>query len=192
MASLAVLLNRPATRVDLEALPADVKGEIIDGVLYTQPRPRAPHGNASGGMFHGVSGPFHFDPRGPGGWWILPEPGIELPDAPEVAPDIAGWRRERLPRLPTREAIRLAPDWVCEILSPSTRAYDRRVKFPFYARVGVGHLWVVDTQANTVEVKRLVDGRWSEIAVFADDEVLSAEPFEAAQIPLRPLWIAED
>src|SRR5262249_55860674 len=133
MASLAVPLDRPATYADLEALPEHVKGEIIDGVLYTQPRPRMRHSRA-GGRIHGqIQGPYDFDVDGPGGWWILIEPGIELPRSPEIAPDVAGWRRERLTPPPPNEAIRVAPDWVCEVLSKSNRTYDRKVKFPYYA-----------------------------------------------------------
>lgn len=191
MTSRAVPLDRPATYADLEALPEHVKGEIIDGALYTQPRPRMRHSRAGGRVFGRIQGPYDFDADGPGGWWILIEPGIELPDSPEIAPDVAGWRRERLTPPRSREAIRVAPNWVCEVLSPSNRAYDRKVKFPYYARIGVSHLWVVDTEAHTVEIKKLIDGRWTEIAVFADDDVLCAEPFEAAPIPLAPIWLPE-
>lgn len=192
MTSLAKPKDRPATLADLEALPPSAKGEIIDGVLHTQPRPRMRHSRAGGRIFGRIQDPYDFDPSGPGGWWILIEPGIELPDAPEVAPDIGGWRRERLVPPPPREPIRVVPDWVCEVLSPSNRGYDIKVKFPYYARVGVSYLWVVDTQAHYVEIKKLVDGRWLEIAVFGDDDVLCAEPFEAVQIPLGPLWLPEE
>jgi Uma2 family endonuclease len=184
-------LQRPATYADLEALPEHIKGEIIDGVLYTQPRPRMRHSRAGLALGRAISGPYDFDADGPGGWWILIEPGIELPNAPEIAPDIAGWRRARLPPPDPDDPIRVAPDWVCEVLSRSNRAYDRKIKFPFYAKVGVSHLWVVDTAAHTVEIKKLIDGRWTEIAVFADDDVLCAEPFEAVQIPLAPIWLPE-
>lgn len=189
MSKLARQLDRPATYQDLEELPPSLKGEIIDGVLYTQPRPRPRHSLASAAIGSRVFGKYHDGAGGPGGWWILTEPGIELPDSPEVAPDLAGWRRERLPRLPADEPIRLAPDWICEILSPSNRAYDRTVKFPFHARVGVAHLWVVDPEARTVEVKQLVAGRWSDIAAFSDDDLLVAPPFLELEIPLGSLWL---
>jgi Uma2 family endonuclease len=189
MSSVARIPSRPATYADLEALPPGIKGEIIGGVLYTQPRPRAPHSRASSFLGRSIGRPFDDGLDGPGGWWILVEPGIELPDSPEVAPDIAGWRRERLPELPVDEPIRTVPDWVCEVLSPHNRTYDRRVKFPYYAQVGVAYLWVVDPPARTIEIKKLVDGRWSDIAVFADDEMLRAEPFEGIEIPLSPLWV---
>lgn len=191
MSSLAVALDHPATLADLEALPEDVKGEIVDGVLYTQPRPRMRHSRAGGRIFGRISGPYDLDPDGPGGWWILSEPGIELPNAAEISPDVVGWKRERLAVPSPKDPIRVVPDWVCEVLSPSNRSYDRKVKFPYYARVGVSWLWVVDTAARTVEIKKLIDGRWTEIAVFSDDDVLRAEPFESVDIALAPIWLPE-
>jgi len=187
MVSTARPLGHPATRADLEALPGNVKGEIIDGVLYTQPRPRPRHARVAAALGTALFGGFDSGAAGPGGWWILLEPGIELPGAPEVAPDIAGWRREHLPELPD-EAISIRPDWVCEVLSPSNRAYDRAVKFPFYARVGVPFLWVVDPEARTLEVRRLAEGKWVELSVHADAEVVAAEPFDAVSVELAQLW----
>ncbi len=186
--SSAARETKPATYADLEALPPGVKGEIIEGVLYTQPRPRGRHTLVSSALGYHLFGPFHGGTGGPGGWWILDEPGIELPNSPEVAPDIAGWRRERLPEVPGDGPITVVPDWVCEILSPSNQKYDRRVKFPFYAKVGVAYLWVVNPPERTVEIKKLINGRFTDIAVFADDEILRAEPFDAVEIPLAPLW----
>ena len=188
MSCPALVLPKPATYADLEALPPNVKGEILDGVLHTQPRPRVQHSHANSILGRRIGGPFEDGIDGPGGWWILVEPGIELPGSPEVAPDIAGWRRERMPELPEDGVLRLVPDWVCEVLSPSNRTYDRRIKFPFYARIGVPYLWVVDPLDRTIEIKKLVDGRFSDIAVFADDEKMRAEPFDAVEIPLAPLW----
>ncbi|MRG97992.1 Uma2 family endonuclease [Polyangium spumosum] len=186
--SSAARETKPATYADLEALPPGVKGEIIEGVLYTQPRPRGGHARVSSSLGHDIFGPFDRGIGGPGGWWILIEPGIELPNSPEVAPDIAGWRRERLPEVPAEGPITVVPDWVCEILSPSNRKYDLRIKFPFYAKVGVAYLWVVDPPERTVQVKKLINGHFTDIAVFADDELLRAEPFDAVEIALAPLW----
>lgn len=178
----------PATLADLEALPSSVKGEIIDGVLYTQARPRARHARIATRIGHELSGPYDVGRGGPGGWWILIEPGIEVPGSPEFSPDIAGWRRERLPELPDDNPMRVVPDWICEILGPSTRSYDQRTKRPFYARIGVGWLWFVDAEARTVSVARLVDGHWTEIGVFGDDDIVRAEPFVEAAIHLADLW----
>jgi len=180
----------PATLADLEALPENLLGEIIDGVLYTFPRPRPAHANVALTLGSDLHSPFQRGRGGPGGWWILVEPGIELPGSPEVVPDLAGWRRERLPVLPHERSINLAPDWVCEVLSPSTRGHDQRIKRPFYARVGVAHLWFIDVDARTLTVSKLVDGRWLEIGVFGDNDVVRAEPFEAVEISMDDWWPA--
>src|SRR5688500_15249513 len=112
--SLARKLDRPATMEDLEALPPDVHGEIIDGALYTTPRPRPFHQHAATVLTGELEGPFGRARGGPGGWWIVAEPGLALPGAIEVAPDLAGWRRERVPKLPANDQIRVVPDWLCE------------------------------------------------------------------------------
>jgi Uma2 family endonuclease len=180
--------GRPATMADLEALPEHIKGEIIDGVLYTSPRPRARHADIELLLGSELVGPFRFGRGGPGGWWILVEPGIEAPGCPEFSPDLAGWRRERMPSLPVDRAIAVVPDWVCEILSPTTRGLDQRVKRPFYARLGVRYLWFVDPEARTLTISRLVDGRWLELAVHGDADRVRAEPFEAVEIALGDWW----
>jgi len=175
---------------DLQALPPNIKGEIIEGVLYTQPRPRSRHTYVSTVLGVQLGGPLMFSGGGgPGGWWILVEPGIELPGSPEIAPDLAGWRRERLPKLPPdNEPYRLVPDWICEILSPSTRGYDQRTKRPFYARMGVKHLWYVDIEARTLMVSRLEKGSWVEVGVYGEDDRVRLEPFEAVEIGLGDWW----
>lgn len=180
----------PATMADLEALPANIKGEIIDGVLYTQPRPRARHQNVIMAFSLEVGDAYHGSRvRGPGGWWILPEPGIELPDAPEVSPDIAGWRRERMPELPDDdEPIRIVPDWVCEIFTPRGRAYVNHTKKPFYARVGVEWLWSVDLGAQTFTAYRLHNGKWLELGVHVGDERVRAEPFDVVELDIARWW----
>lgn len=178
----------PATMADLEALPPNVKGEIIEGVLYTQPRPRSRHQSTISMVENDVVGPYQRGRAGPGGWWILPEPGIELPGSPEFSPDVAGWRKERMPTLPD-EAIRLVPDWACEVLSPSTRAYDMRIKKPFYARIGVQHIWYVDMEARLLTVCRLHQGAWLELGVHGEDEVIRAEPFGEVEISLADWWV---
>jgi Uma2 family endonuclease len=176
-------------RARLRELPSNVKGEIIDGELYTQPRPRARHTRFTSALQRFVGGPFDLDDDGPGGWVILVEPGLELPAAPEVAPDLAGWRREGFTWPEEGDPITLVPNWVCEVLSPSNAAYDRTVKFPFYARVGVEWLWVVDPRERTVEVRRFVGGAWVVRTSFAGEAALRAEPFEKVEIPLARLWV---
>jgi Uma2 family endonuclease len=180
---------RRATWADLEALPENVVGELIRGVLYTMPRPRPKHQSAGSVLGADLNGPFQRGRGGPGGWWILIEPGLAFPalDVEEIVPDLAGWRREHLPALPER-SIEVAPDWVCEILSPSTRRHDQRIKRPLYAEAGVRNMWVVDVDARTVVVSRNEGGRWMELGVWAESERMRAEPFDAIELALADLW----
>ncbi len=173
-----------ATLADLEALPRTWRGEIIDGTLHAFPRPRAAHAQVEGSVHSDVFEPFSRGRGGPGGWWILSEPGIELPRAKEFSPDVAGWRRERLPRLPAKGAITVVPDWICEVLSKSTRSYDLVTKRNFYAQIGVGHLWYIEPVARTLTVSRLEGGRWLEIGTYGEHTKVSAEPFEAVEIDI--------
>ena len=180
---------RRATRAELDALPEDVKGELIDGVLYTQPRPRALHMNIELSVMDELRGPFQRRRNGPGGWWILAEPGIQILRAPEFSPGAAGWRWAHLPALPAgNEAIRVIPDWVCEVLSPSNRNYDLKVKRRFYAEIGVEHLWYIDPEARTLAVSRLHEGHWLELGVYGDNDCVRAEPFDAVEIELGEWW----
>jgi Uma2 family endonuclease len=176
------------TRADLERLPDGVKGEIIEGVLYTMTRPRARHQSVASAMTAGLHDPFHAGRRGPGGWWILVEPGIELPNTPEIAPDLAGWRRERMLELPEDTSITVVPDWVCEILSPGTRRHDLLVKKPYYAKVGVPFLWLVDREARTITAYRLENGHWVDLATFGDDTEARIPPFDAVPLDVTRFW----
>ena len=187
MAATSVTEKGPATRAELEALPPGVKGEIIDGMLYTQPRPRFRHQSVLLAVAANIDGAF--GRGGAGGWWILPEPGVTLPGSPEFSPDVAGWRRERMP-VPPDGDIDLAPDWVCEVLSPSTRRYDFLVKRSFYARSGVKHLWYVDTEARTVLVSRLVDGAWLEVGTFSQEVGARIVPFDSVELDVTAWWQA--
>ncbi len=182
---------RPATQADLAALPEHVKGEIVDGVLHTQPRPRGEHSSIEGMAFADLHVPFQRGRGGPGGWWIVVEPGIELPRAAEFSPDVAGWRRARMPGGP-KGRIRIVPDWICEVLSPSNRTYDLTIKRRFYAEVGVQHLWYIDPDARTLTVSRLHEGHWLELGVYSDGDRVRAEPFEAVEIDLSEWWPAPE
>ena len=185
---MAQRIPGPATLADLERLPANVKGEIIEGTLYTQPRPRPRHQRTATILGAGLFGPYDRGAGGPGGWWILVEPGIELPGSPEFSPDLAGWKREVLPELPSDDPIRVVPTWVCEILSRSTRGYDTLTKKPYYARIGVTWAWYVDPEARTLTVSRLHEGQWLEVAVHGESEVPRAEPFPEAELRLAEWW----
>lgn len=133
------------------AAPQNVVAEVIDGALHTMPRPRPRHQSAAVALIDGVSLPFRRGRGGPGGWIILPGPELCLGSAPDLMqPDLAGWRRERLAEVPETTAIHIAPDWICEVLSSSTRRHDRIVKMPAYLRHGVAHAWLVDPEAHTL------------------------------------------
>ncbi len=181
--------RKRATLEDLEAVPAHLAAELIQGVLYTMARPKLRHQNAGTLLAGEINGPFQRGRGGPGGWWIIIEPGIAIPalDVAELSPDIAGWRRERLPILP-EERVTVVPDWVCEVLSPTTRRHDQRIKRPLYAQAGVPWMWVVDVDARTVVISRNEAGKWLELAIFGDEDTMRAEPFESHPIELRDLW----
>jgi Uma2 family endonuclease len=180
--------RKKPTLADLDALPAGIQGEIIEGVLYTMTRPRGRHQFATTSIGSGVLPPFSAGVGGPGGWWILTEPGIELPGTPEISPDVAGWKKSRLLELPEDEPIRLVPDWVCEVLSPSTRRHDLLIKRPYYARVGVPHHWIVDVDARTVTAFELREGHWLELGVFGDEVDARIVPFESVPLDVTRWW----
>lgn len=180
---------QPATREDLEKLPPTWRGEIIDGTLYAFPRPHPLHMGVEGAVVFDVYGPFQRGRGGPGGWWILTEPGIRIPRSPEFSPDAAGWRRERLPERPFQDVpITVVPDWICEVLSPSTRSYDLVVKRRFYAEIGVGYLWYIEPEGCVLTVSKLEDGKWVELGAHGRDEKVRAAPFEDVEIDLAAWW----
>ena len=176
-----------ATYQDVLDAPAHQVAEIIAGTLYTHPRPAPRHALASSTLGNKIGPPFHGGDGGPGGWWILDEPELHL-DEEIVVPDLAGWRRERMPELPDIAYFTLAPDWVCEVLSSSTRKVDLHEKRPVYAREGVAHLWLVDPTDRTLEAFELRDGQWVLIATAVDDDSISIRPFDAITFSLGDLW----
>ncbi|WP_426756572.1 Uma2 family endonuclease [Myxococcus sp. Y35] len=182
--------KRPATYEDLEALPEHWVGQLIDGELIAQPRPASRHARASSRLGGELYGPFERERGGPGGWSFLDEPELHF-GADVLVPDLAGWRRERMPEVPDVPFFTLPPDWVCEVLSPSTASLDRTRKKRIYAREGVGHVWLVDPQARTLEVYRLSSGQWLEQGTWTGDERVRAEPFEALELELGVLWLPE-
>ena len=179
--------SRKPSYADIEALPPHVIGELLGGELVVSPRPALRHSQAASRAGVKLGGPFDLGNGGPGGWRILDEPELHLADD-VVVPDLAGWRRDRLPELPDDPWIALAPDWVCEVLSPSTMARDRTIKRAIYARERVGHLWLIDPGARTLEVLRLVESGYLVAAAYAGDEIAHPEPFEALPFELADLW----
>lgn len=176
-----------ATYEDLLKVPDHKVAEIVDGELYVSPRPAAPHALAASVLGVDLGGPFHHGRGGPGGWWIVHEPELHFGED-VVVPDLAGWRRERMPAFPRTPFFTLAPDWLCEVLSPSTERLDRARKLGVYARAGVGNAWLVNPEARTLEVYRRSEERWLLLATHASDVYVRAEPFDAIELDLVPLW----
>lgn len=176
-----------ATYQDVLDAPPHQVAEIIQGALHLHPRPAFRHARASSILGARIGGPFDYDAGGPGGWWILDEPELHLDDD-VVVPDIAGWRRERLPVFPDAPWTGIAPDWVCEVLSPSTRRLDLGPKRDIYARENAKHLWLVDPEARTLEAFVLECGGWRLIATRTDGDEVALPPFAAAPFLLSDLW----
>ena len=152
------------------------------------PRPRPLAAVATAGLIGVLRGQFvRGRDGGPAGWWLLREPELHFGDD-VVVPDFTGWRRERMPKLPTTDFVTLAPDWACETLSPETRELDLDAKLPVYAREGVAHLWLIDPADRTLEAFELRDGEWVLIAIAKDDEPVSVRPFDAITFDLGDLW----
>ena len=173
----------------LEHLPEGITGEILNGQLHTQPRPAGPHALVESNLQIEVGGPFGKGRGGPGGWWIIVEPELHfIRDAEVTVPDIAGWRRERMPRIPEGHRFEIVPDWICEVLSPSTESKDRVIKMPIYGRYGVAHVWLVDPKRRTLEAYALKAGEWEIIAKAEGDQIVSIPPFEAIRLELGSLW----
>lgn len=180
--------KRRATYDDVLAAPPEKVAEVVDGELYLFPRPAKPHAAASSALGEELGPPFKRGRGGPGGWILLDEPELHLVDD-ILVPDMAGWRRERMPVMTTElPYFDLAPDWACEILSDSTKKLDRGKKVPIYARSGVRHVWLVDPIARTLEVLRLERERYLILATHMDDAKVRAEPFEAVELDLSVLW----
>jgi Uma2 family endonuclease len=182
-----VRAKTPATYEDLLKVPDHLVAEILDGELHASPRPAPRHADASSGVAGVLRGPFDRGRGGPGGWRILAEPELHL-GADVLVPDLAGWRRERLPALPDTAYFALAPDWICEVLSLSTASMDRVKKLRIYAREGVSHAWLADPLARTLEILRLEGGRWTILSTHADHAVVRADPFDAIELDLSLLW----
>jgi len=185
--------NAPSVEAAFQAAPEEMVAQILDGELHLSPRPALPHTNVATNLGILIGGPFKFGRGGPGGWVLLDEPELHLGRRPDkLVPDLAGWRRERLPdavggdEAPTHHD--LAPDWVCEVLSERTRKRDKGPKMRIYAREGVRHLWLVDPLAHTLDIFRLEGNHWLLVETFAGEQRVRAEPFEAIELELTLLW----
>jgi Uma2 family endonuclease len=179
--------QRKATYADLEAVPPHQVAELVDGELYVSPRPAFPHARAAGRIYRQLDGPFDEGTGRPGGWLLLIEPELHLGED-VLIPDVAGWRRERMPKMPRVVGVTLAPDWECEVLSPSTAKLDREKKMKVYAREGVRHLWLVDPLRQALEVYELEGGRWRPLGTHTGQAQVHAEPFTPLRLELGLLW----
>ncbi len=179
--------KKPATYDDLFQLPENTVGEIINGELYAHPRPARRHARASSILGGSLTFPFDRGRGGPGGWVILFEPEIHL-GGQILVPDFAGWRRERAPANDASAFYDTAPDWVCEVLSPSTARVDRILKLPIYFQENVRHVWLIDPTARTLEVLKRETGGWLLAQTFSEQQVIRAEPFDAVELELGSLW----
>ena len=180
-------LVKPATYDDLLAVPREKVAEILNGRLVTHPRPAPKHAMASSSLGGELFYPFHKGSGGPGGWIILDEPELHLGDH-VLVPDLAGWRRERMQELPETAYFETAPDWICEVISPSTARYDRLEKRDIYAAHKVAHLWFIDPDSKTLEAFELKDGRWVLLATRANDDEIAVAPFAEVPFSLGSLW----
>lgn len=185
--------RRQATYEDLLKVPESLIAEILDGELVTSPHPASPHAYATSMLTQDL-GPFSRrlgGPSGPGGWWILFEPELHLgPDI--IVPDLAGWRRERMPALRNVSYLEQAPAWACEVLSPSTMRVDRIHKMRIYAREQVGYVWLIDPLAHTLEVYRLEESHWVLLYAYDGEELVRAEPFAALELDINRWWLEEE
>lgn len=170
--------------------------EVIRGIKLMSPRPAPIHASVIGGLTMSLGPAFddHFrnrksgrPPRGPGGWRTLPEPELHF-KGDILIPDVAGWRTERLPSLPKTAYIAVAPDWVCEVLSPNTQSIDRYTKMPAYAAAGVRTVWLVSALARSLEVFRLGKGSYELVATHTGEVRVQVEPFAELRLDLAALW----
>jgi Uma2 family endonuclease len=187
-------MGKPAKRIatydDVLNAPPHKVAEIIEGELILSPRPAGPHSVAASALGEELGPPFKRGRGGPGGWIILDEPEVHMGDD-VLVPDLAGWRRETMGAVADEPFFTIRPDWVCEVLSPSTERFDRGDKIKLYARAGVTNVWLVNPLLHTLEILRLsaeTPNKWTSLDVFRDDARVRAEPFEAVELELAVLW----
>lgn len=179
--------KRPATYADVEAAPEHLVAEIIDGELMTHPRPSPRHGVTANSLGDELTGPFQKGRGGPGGWVFAVEPEVRFGQH-LLVPDIAGWRRERLPGYPEANYFEIAPDWVCEVLSGSTEKRDRTIKMRIYGEAGIPHMWLIDPRLQILEAFANQASNWTKIGAWNSDDTVRAAPFDAISFSLADLW----
>jgi Uma2 family endonuclease len=185
------MIIRDASYQNVVDAPELLIAELIDGDMYAWPRPAGPHARVSSALGMDLGTPYDRGRGGPGGWWILFEPELHLGEQ-VLVPDLAGWRRERMPELPVDHRFVVTPDWICEVISPSTERIDRGKKRRIYGEFSVSWMWLINPIGQTLEVFTLADERWSLVATYTSEDVVRAEPFPEAEIDLGSIWGADD
>ncbi|HEX4954190.1 MAG TPA: Uma2 family endonuclease [Thermoanaerobaculia bacterium] len=180
--------RRPAGWEDIVAAPEGQKAEVLAGELTLHPRPRPRHGRAQIALGGSIGAPFDFGEDGPGGWWIVAEPDLYFGPHDIVSPDLVGWRRERLPELPEARPVTVVPDWICEVLSPSSIQRDRVLKADLYLRAGVPHYWLLDIPARILEAFEARQGGWFRLGGWAPPQRAAIPPFDAVEIEVARLF----
>ncbi len=183
-------VEKKAVYEDLYSIPEDMTGEIISGELIVTPRPSRKHVYATSRLDKEIGNPYELGRGGPGGWVILVEPEVKLGEN-TLVPDLAGWKKERFPVKEPHNWISVAPDWVCEMLSPGSWRVDRIDKMPIYAQYGVSYLWLADPVNQTLEVFRLQDGEWVVAGLHKGNAKIRAVPFVEIEINLSDLWLED-
>jgi Uma2 family endonuclease len=184
---------RLCTYEDILHLPEHVRAEVLGGVVEVSPAPLPKHSKAQGSLRRFVGGPFDDDDGfgGVGGWWIFVEVDVQLGPHDVVRPDLAGWRRPRLPDPGDQRPITVVPDWICEIVSPTSVRRDRVKKRDLYGQHQVPHYWIVDVEARTLEAFERQEDRWVLVGNYEDDDTASIPPFEAIELPVGRLFLPE-
>ncbi len=164
--------------------PEELKAEVLGGELILQPRPRPRHGRGQMALSASLGRPFDFGEGGPGGWWLVVEPDVAFGPHDIVSPDLVGWRRERLPELPQEGPVVVVPDWICEVISPSSIQRDRVLKADLYLRSGVPHYWLLDLPARLLEAYEARQGGWFRLGAWTPEDRAAVPPFEAIELEL--------
>jgi Uma2 family endonuclease len=163
--------------------------EIVEGVVVAQASPSYEHGYVQGCLFGALNGAFRLGRGGPGGWWIAQDLDVRFTPHDIVRPDLAGWRRERLATVGKRP-IDVVPDWVCEVLSPSTRSRDRGTKMSLYARYCVPYCWLVEP-FGAIEAYALEQGRWVRLGWYERGTMARIPPVDAVELPVAEMFPPE-
>lgn len=184
------VLEKPATYEDLLKVPEHLVAEIIDGELFTSPRPASPHAFAAATLLSTLVARLQRGQGCPAEWWFLMEPELHL-GADVLVPDLAGWRKANMAHVPNVPWFDIAPDWICEIVSVKTARLDRIRKLPRYARNGVPYAWIVDPVAQSVEVYCRQGEHMLQFSTHEGSEKIVAEPFAPCELDLNDLWLEE-